>query len=76
MSTKLGSIDIPDELKSGLRHYARLEGERSASKLVEDACNAYLKVLRSVLEKDSAIQTEVAKELSPKRDKQVTARAS
>ena len=76
MATKSGSIDIPDELKSGLRHYARLEGARGANKLVEDACNAYLKVLRSVLEKDSAIQAEVAKELSPKRDKQVTALTS
>jgi hypothetical protein len=76
MANKLGTIDIPEEMRAGLRLFTRLEGERSATKLVEDAASAYLKVIRTVIEKDSAIQDEVAKELAPKkRVSKVTATA-
>jgi len=76
MANKLGNIDIPEEMRAGLKHFTRLEGERSATKLVEDAASAYLKVIRAVIDKDLAIQDEVAKELAPKkRASKVTATA-
>ena len=64
---KLGTVEIPDRIKAGVKHYERLEGVRKAAKLVEEATQAYLKVITMVLDKDQAIQSELAQEKSPVR---------
>lgn len=65
--SKLGAVEITDRVKAGLKCYERLEGARKADKLIEEASNAYLKVITSVIAKDAAIQTELAKEKSSRR---------
>lgn len=47
--SKLGAVGIPDNVRQGLREYERLEGVRRATKLLQDAGAAYLKVLKTAI---------------------------
>jgi hypothetical protein len=76
MANTLGTIEIPDELRAGMKHYERLEGSRSAEQLKEKAAKAYLATLKNVIENDEAIQEELAKSLPPKSSRKPIALAS